>query len=89
MRTDPLTDHAAQVLARMKIRKEEDRAEGAVMRASVAPVSRVTDYEQTTAGITTNMDGTITAVDGFRVNRPIDRHIFYPPFAIVRDYQEA
>jgi hypothetical protein len=60
MRTDPLTDHAAQVLARMKIRKEEDRAEGAVMRAGVASVSRADD-----------------------------RRMFFPPFAIVRDYQEA
>jgi hypothetical protein len=60
MRTDPLTDHAAQVLARMKIRKEEDRRESVVMRASVAPVSRADD-----------------------------RRMFYPPFAIVRDYQRS
>jgi hypothetical protein len=40
MRTDPLTDHAAQVLARMKFRQEEDRAEARVMRAAAASARR-------------------------------------------------
>ena len=78
MRTDPLTDHAAQVIARQKQQQDIDRAEARALRLTVTPAQRVTRYTQTTAGVTTSMDGTILAVDGFNVIRPI-----------IRVYQEA
>jgi len=36
MKTDPLTSHAAQVLARMKQQKRDDRADARVLRFTVA-----------------------------------------------------
>ena len=44
MRTDPLTSHAAQVLARMRQQKRDDRAEAHALRLAIAPVTRATFY---------------------------------------------
>ena len=36
MRTDPITDHAALVLARMRIQKEDEERERVALRLTVA-----------------------------------------------------
>jgi len=36
MRTDPITDHAALVLARMRLQKEVDERDARVLRLTVA-----------------------------------------------------